>query len=298
MGQVVWTDRDSHDLSIEITNVPPGAKVLLKQGEVRDDQGTAYKNVNWLRDEELTGAVAGGVFTDTVTLDTTLPSFVRLELRNSADEEMTFSNPIAFVRSLPTHGIPPEKTAMRLGDVRLFRSEGFHLTGATLDTTPVLTLQGDADAPGGGTLQIDPGLLGAPSAVTGADAWSFAGGTLTLQGFSGAGATVEVMWGATAVAATPGAAPKLSLGAGHPNPFGNGTAFDYTIPREAWVRLEVVDTAGRRVRTLRAGFEEEGRHRAEWDGRDEGGVPVASGVYHLRLEHDGEVLVRKAVRLR
>jgi FlgD Ig-like domain len=298
MGQVVWTDRDSHDLSIEITDVPPGARIHLKQGEVRDNQGTSYPNVNWLRDEELTGSVVGGVFTDTVTLDTTVPSFARLELRNSADDEMAFSNPVAFVRQIPTHGIPPEKTAMRLGEVRLFRAEGFHLTEATLDGEPTLTLQGDADAPGTGMLQIDPGLLGAPSAVAGADAWNFTGGTLTLQGFSGAGATVEVTWSATSAPALSGAPDALALGAGRPNPFGSGTVFEYTIPREAWVRLDVIDTAGRRVRTLEAGFRKEGRHRAEWDGRDEGGVPVASGVYHLRLEHDGEVLVRKTVRLR
>ena len=59
----------------------------------------------------------------------------------------------------------------------------------------------------------------------------------------------------------------------------------------------LLDVTGRRVRTLDLGFKERGLHRVRWDGTDEGGRPVAAGVYWLRLEHDGKSLTQKAVRL-
>ena len=72
---------------------------------------------------------------------------------------------------------------------------------------------------------------------------------------------------------------------------------EFVLPDRGWTRLEVLDVSGRRVRTLAAEFREAGPHRVRWDGRDEGGRSVAGGVYWVRLEHGGESLVRKAVRL-
>jgi flagellar hook assembly protein FlgD len=51
------------------------------------------------------------------------------------------------------------------------------------------------------------------------------------------------------------------------------------------VRLEVYDATGRLVRVLRDGVVEQAAARmAVWDGTDDGGRPVASGVYFYRLE--------------
>jgi flagellar hook assembly protein FlgD len=51
-----------------------------------------------------------------------------------------------------------------------------------------------------------------------------------------------------------------------------------------------------RVRTLVDGHLENGLHRAAWQGRDQAGRQLASGVYHLRLESASEV-VTKALTL-
>ena len=48
-------------------------------------------------------------------------------------------------------------------------------------------------------------------------------------------------------------------------------------------RAAVFDLDGRRVRTLRSGHATAGVHRATWDGRDDAGRRLASGVYLLRL---------------
>jgi hypothetical protein len=68
-----------------------------------------------------------------------------------------------------------------------------------------------------------------------------------------------------------------------PNPSGERTLFSFTLPGRAGVELSVYDLAGRRVRhVLRREFDA-GTHEVTFDGRDEGGALLASGVYVARL---------------
>jgi hypothetical protein len=301
MGQVVLTDRPEHDVAIEVTGFPPDGKVRLVQVEIQESTQPGppyYTDPVFLRDEFLVGTIAPGTFTDTVSVDTSIPSFVRIETYDGNSDEMVFSNPLYFVTSVPQAGIAADRVAVRVDEVRLFLAEEFRLTGAAIDgPTGVLTITGDETMPGAGVLSIDPGLLGAPSDVTGADSWEYVSGVLRLAGFDGPGSTIQVFWGATAADLTSSGPARFALSPGRPNPFGAGTLSEYSIPKSGWVRLEVLDVSGRRVRTLDLGFRESGLHRARWDGTDEGGRPVAAGVYWLRLEHDGRSLSRKAVRL-
>jgi glucose/arabinose dehydrogenase len=68
-----------------------------------------------------------------------------------------------------------------------------------------------------------------------------------------------------------------------PNPFNPRTAFWFVLSAEVEVRLRLHDTRGRRVRTLVDGPLPQGPHRFEWDGRDDHGRTVASGVYLYEL---------------
>ena len=302
MGQIVLTDRTQHDVVVEATGLPAGAQVRFLQGEIREYVGPAwptYSDVNFLRDEFLPGIPVDGAFADTVTVDTTLPSFVRVELYDAQSDELAFSNPIHFVTTVPQNGIRPERIAARLGEVRLYLGEEFVLTDASVDSAAgVLTIEGDETTAGLGQLTIDPGAWGEPSNVVGAGAWSYVAGVLTLTGFSGVGSTVTLVWGPSAAGTNVGLPATPVLSPGRPNPFGPGTLTEYAIPRDGWVRLEVLDVTGRRVRVLDLGFRSAGYHRVRWDGTDESGRSVAAGVYYLRLEHGGESLVRKAVRVR
>jgi len=74
------------------------------------------------------------------------------------------------------------------------------------------------------------------------------------------------------------------LHANAPNPFNPSTRLSFELPLPEVVRLGVFDAQGRRVRTLLDGSREAGRHELEWDGRDDGGRAVASGVYLCRME--------------
>jgi hypothetical protein len=91
----------------------------------------------------------------------------------------------------------------------------------------------------------------------------------------------------------------LSLDQNRPNPFRGETRFLFALPGEkAAVRLTVYDLAGRRVRSLVSGELPGGRHSVTWDGRNDEGGHVATGVYVYRLESGAQSLTRKLVLLR
>ncbi len=92
---------------------------------------------------------------------------------------------------------------------------------------------------------------------------------------------------------------ELSLGPNTPNPFNPATEIAYTVPMPgSEVKVAVYDLSGRRVRTLVGGQVPPGRHVAVWDGTDEGGQRVASGVYFYRLEMPGIFEQKKMILLK
>lgn len=90
----------------------------------------------------------------------------------------------------------------------------------------------------------------------------------------------------------------LIVGDNYPNPFFFGTNFDVTLGREANVKLEVFDAAGRRVRTMEMGRLPEGPSRLSFDGMDDRAHALASGVYFLRVHAAGESVTKKMVIVR
>ncbi len=84
-----------------------------------------------------------------------------------------------------------------------------------------------------------------------------------------------------------------------PNPFNPLTTVDFAVAREGAVALRVYDLSGRLIRTLVEGGFEPGEYESSWDGTDDCGERVASGVYMLRLElQGGESASLKAVLLK
>jgi FlgD Ig-like domain len=68
-----------------------------------------------------------------------------------------------------------------------------------------------------------------------------------------------------------------------PNPFNPSTSLRFALERREAVRLELFDLAGRRVVELRTAPLDAGEHSVVWDGRDQSGRPVSSGVYLVRM---------------
>jgi hypothetical protein len=105
--------------------------------------------------------------------------------------------------------------------------------------------------------------------------------------------TIDFTRIATEVQLLPAAA--LRLEPNFPNPFNPRTTLQYVLPRAGRVRLTVEDVRGGRVATLVEREQATGGHEVAWDGRDAGGQPVASGVYVVSLESDGQTRTRRIV---
>ncbi len=82
--------------------------------------------------------------------------------------------------------------------------------------------------------------------------------------------------------------PLLALAA-FPNPFNPSTEIRFDLNTDMKVNLAVYDIAGRRIRTLyTCTVLEAGEHRVSWNGRDDLGRALSSGIYFLRLDSDRE----------
>ena len=89
-----------------------------------------------------------------------------------------------------------------------------------------------------------------------------------------------------------------SLGQNTPNPFNPTTLISYSLPAREHVTVSVYDAAGRLVRTLVNETRGAGAHDVQWDGRDDAGVTVGSGVYFYRLSAGSFTESRKMVMLK
>lgn len=91
-------------------------------------------------------------------------------------------------------------------------------------------------------------------------------------------------------------ASPARLYAARPNPFNPVTTIAYSLREGSVAEVEVFDLSGRRVKTLVSGFVPAGVHEVTWDGLDDRGVPVSSGVYFYRLRA-GDALETKRMVL-
>lgn len=94
-------------------------------------------------------------------------------------------------------------------------------------------------------------------------------------------------------------APSVaSLEQNIPNPFNPITTIRYTLAMPSRVTISVHDASGRTVRRIDDGAQPAGTHAVVWNGRDDTGRAVASGVYFYRLEGVPGVPARKMVLLK
>jgi hypothetical protein len=83
---------------------------------------------------------------------------------------------------------------------------------------------------------------------------------------------------------------KLS---GTPNPFRDRVLIEYSLSRAVNVRMGLYDVLGREVTYIIDGAHQVGNHAVSWDGRDESGRNMPSGLYLLRFEAGGRSVTRK-----
>ncbi|UCE06965.1 MAG: T9SS type A sorting domain-containing protein, partial [bacterium] len=91
---------------------------------------------------------------------------------------------------------------------------------------------------------------------------------------------------------------KYSLSQNYPNPFNSKTSFKFEIPINTHVKIEVCNILGRKVKTLVDEEKEVGFYTVYWDGIDDQGEGVVSGIYFYSLETSKKKLTRKMIVVR
>jgi hypothetical protein len=91
---------------------------------------------------------------------------------------------------------------------------------------------------------------------------------------------------------------RFGLDRNYPNPFNPSTVIGYQLPVNSKTVLRIYNALGQEVRTLVDGAMPAGYHRVTWDGRDQNGHRVASGVYIYRLEAGSFKRVRKMLMVK
>jgi len=86
---------------------------------------------------------------------------------------------------------------------------------------------------------------------------------------------------------------KFALAQNYPNPFNPSTTIEYSLPTRSKVNISIYNLLGIRIRTLVDLHQQAGSYSAQWDGLDERGMAVPSGVYFYRLTSGQNVQQRK-----
>ncbi len=90
----------------------------------------------------------------------------------------------------------------------------------------------------------------------------------------------------------------FSLRQNYPNPFNPATVIKYYLKKRCHVELTVYDLLGRKVKTVVDEEKSVGSHSAIWDGTDDSGSKVASGIYFYRLKAGDAVGSKKMILLK
>lgn len=92
--------------------------------------------------------------------------------------------------------------------------------------------------------------------------------------------------------ATPLRPTSLSV---FPNPFNPNTTIAFDLPKAEKVEIAVFNLKGQKVRTLLNDNKSAGKHQVNWDGKDDSGHPLSSGIYFLKLNAGQETNTKKLI---
>jgi len=183
----------------------------------------------------------------------------------------------------------------------------FGVTAIDLDADPIVLLTADLSAlPLGNDAVFDVTGLGTTIAngtftwtPTTSDSGDYAVSvTATNCLISLALPTIIHVIGTVSSVETPPIGTPNFLAPNEPNPFSPETSIDYSLSRESEVRVRIYSASGRVVRTLVDGRMPAGPHLTSWNGTDDAGRSVASGVYWCRLESGSFRMSRRMILLR
>jgi len=156
------------------------------------------------------------------------------------------------------------------------------------DSSGIFALVALPSGPGGYTIEVElPGYVSR----------TFSG--FILSGGDSLSLQVPLVPTGTSVEPSDGDLPlAISLLQNYPNPFNPSTEIRYTIGEATRVRLQIYDVLGELVRDLVDEPQSAGVWSKSWDGLDNRGKRIGSGMYFYRLEAGGQIMMKRMVMLR
>jgi len=91
---------------------------------------------------------------------------------------------------------------------------------------------------------------------------------------------------------------KFSVEQNYPNPFNPSTTIRYAIPEDEKVEISVYNPLGQKIRTIIDRFQDAGYYSVEWNGRNDQGQNVGSGIYFLIVKAGEHSSIRKMILLK
>ena len=96
----------------------------------------------------------------------------------------------------------------------------------------------------------------------------------------------------------PEVASQFQLSQNYPNPFNPTTTFSYVVPRSSEVAIAIYNIRGELVRTLESGYQNVGRHQVIWNGLDDSGEIMSSGIYIYSLTSASQTISKQMLFLK
>ncbi|NLI16700.1 MAG: T9SS type A sorting domain-containing protein [candidate division Zixibacteria bacterium] len=97
---------------------------------------------------------------------------------------------------------------------------------------------------------------------------------------------------------TPVLPSAIALNQNYPNPFNPETNIEFALPKGGNVSIEVFNVLGQKVKTLISEYKDAGTYSVRWDGTNNNGMAVPSGVYFYRMVTEGFSQTNKMIMLR
>ena len=84
----------------------------------------------------------------------------------------------------------------------------------------------------------------------------------------------------------------------YPNPFNPATTIEYQIPKSGNVEVTIFNIKGQLIKKLVDEFQLAGTYKTTWDGKDDKGKEVASGLYFYRVKFGNSIISKRMILMK
>lgn len=91
---------------------------------------------------------------------------------------------------------------------------------------------------------------------------------------------------------------KFTISQNYPNPFNPITYIQYTVPHFDFIKIDIINISGQIIKTIVKSSHQPGNYEIMWNGTNQNGISVPSGIYFYKMDTDEFVFVRKLVLLK